>query len=350
MSCSRKPVEQDTQDRSDSTELSYLNEPLVESPYTADPSAHVFGDRIYIYPSHDVESHVEEDDTGGHFNMEDYHVYSMKSPDAEVVDHGKVLGVEDVPWARRQMWAPDAAEKDGKYFLYFPAKDSSDIFRIGVAVASRPTGPFKPKDKPIKGSFSIDPAVFKDDQGDYYLYWGGIWGGQLQKWRTGTYLSTSDSPYADEPSDHEPAIAPKVAKLAENMIEFSEAPRDVIIVDEGGEPIVAGDHDRRFFEAAWVHKHDGIYYFSYSTGDTHKIVYATGSNPYGPFTYQGVLLEPVQGWTNHHSIVKVDDQWYLFYHDTQLSGKTHLRNIKMMPLEHRKDGSIVTIDPIIKNE
>ncbi|QDH81637.1 family 43 glycosylhydrolase [Echinicola soli] len=346
MACKSKPVEQDTQDNADSTEVSYLHEPLIQSPYTADPSAHVFEGKIFIYPSHDVESEVEEDDTGGHFNMKDYHVYSMDSPTAEVVDHGKVLDVNEVKWAKRQMWAPDAAERDGKYFLYFPAKDTADIFRIGVAVSTSPSGPFEPMDRPISGSFSIDPAVFKDDQGEYYMYWGGIWGGQLQKWRTGKYLSTSDSPYADEPADHEPAIAPKVAKLADNMIEFSEEPREVIILDKGGEPIKAGDHDRRFFEAAWVHKHAGTYYFSYSTGDTHNIAYATGSSPYGPFTYQGVILEPVQGWTNHHSIVKVDDQWYLFYHDTQLSGKTHLRNIKMASLEHLNDGSIKTIDPM----
>ncbi|AWW33332.1 alpha-N-arabinofuranosidase [Echinicola strongylocentroti] len=346
MACNNKPVKQGTQNKVDSTEVTYLNEPLIHSSYTADPSAHVFEGKLFIYPSHDVASEVEEDDTGGHFNMQDYHVYSMESPSAAVVDHGKVLDVKEVKWAKRQMWAPDAAEKDGKYFLYFPAKDTADIFRIGVAVSTSPSGPFEPMDKPISGSFSIDPAVFMDDQGEHYMYWGGIWGGQLQKWRTGKYLSTSDSPYADEPEDHQPAIAPKVARLANNMVEFSEEPRDVIILDKSGEPIVAGDHDRRFFEAAWVHKHAGTYYFSYSTGDTHNIVYATGSSPYGPFTYQGVLLEPVQGWTNHHSIVKVEGQWYLFYHDTQLSGKTHLRNIKMTPLEHQDDGSIATIDPM----
>lgn len=245
-----------------SSPLIFLNEPLIKSTFTADPSAHVFGDKIYIYPSHDVESHAVEDDTGGHFNMEDYHVYSMESPDAEVIDHGKVLGVADVPWAKRQMWAPDAAERAGKYYLYFPAKDTADIFRIGVAVSTSPTGPFKPMDEPIPGSFSIDPAVYKDNASDYYMYWGGIWGGQLQKWRTGVYHSTSDSPYADEPAGHEPAISPKVAKLSEDMTTFSETPRDVVILGADGEPIKAGDHERRFFEAAWMHKHEGTYYFS----------------------------------------------------------------------------------------
>ncbi|SNR92445.1 hypothetical protein SAMN06295967_1011, partial [Belliella buryatensis] len=81
---------------------------------------------------------------------------------------------------------------------------------------------------------------------------------------------------------------------------------------------------------------------------THNIAYAIGDSPYGPFTYQGVILNPVQGWTNHHSIVKIDSKWYIFYHDTELSGETHLRNIKMAELEHLADGTIKTIEPILK--
>jgi len=347
MSCSGKEdssVEQ--QEIQDTTTVSFKNQPLIQNMFTADPSAHVFEGRLYIYPSHDVESVVEEDDSGAHFNMRDYHVFSMDSPDGEIKDHGKVLDLDDVPWASRQLWAPDAAEKDGTYFFYFPAKDKEGIFRLGVAVGDHPAGPFTPQPEPMIGSFSIDPAVFKDDDGQHYIYWGGIWGGQLQKWRTGEYVSTGDSPYADEPAAEEPAIAPQVAKLSKDMLQFGESPKDILILDQEGNPIKAGDHDRRFFEAAWIHKHNDTYYFSYSTGDTHKIVYATGDNPYGPFTYQGVLLKPVQGWTNHHSVVKMEDQWYVFYHDTQLSGQTHLRNIKMSPLNHLPDGSIEAIDPM----
>ena len=120
------------------------------------------------------------------------------------------------------------------------------------------------------------------------------------------------------------------------MVSFAETPRDVVILDESGKPLTAGDHARRFFEASWMHKYNGTYYFSYSTGDTHFIVYATGDVPYGPFTYRGKILEPVLGWTNHHSIVEFKGKWYLFYHDAQLSGgQTHLRNIKMTELKYR---------------
>jgi hypothetical protein len=326
-------------------ESKFTNEPLISHIYTADPSAHVFNGKIYIHPSHDVESEVEEDDSGAHFNMRDYHVFSMDSPDAEPEDHGVALDVDDIPWAKRQLWAPDAAEKDGKYYLYFPAKDKEDIFKLGVAVADQPEGPFEPQPEPIKGSFSIDPAIFQDGN-EYYLYWGGIWGGQLQKWRTGKYLSTGSQPYDDEPEDDEPAISHRVTKLSSNMLEFAEQPREVKLLDQDGSPILAGDHDRRFFEAAWVHKHGDKYYFSYSTGDTHNIAYGIGDNPYGPFTYQGVILEPVQGWTNHHSIVEYEGNWYLFYHDTELSGETHLRNLKMTELTHNADGTVETIEPL----
>ncbi|MCH7411462.1 glycoside hydrolase family 43 protein [Belliella sp. DSM 111904] len=327
--------------------VKFLNKPLVSHMYTADPSAHVFDGKIYIYPSHDVQSVVEEDDSGAHFNMRDYHVFSMDDVNSEAVDHGKALDLDDIKWAKRQLWAPDAAKKGNKYYLYFPAKDHDDIFRLGVAVSDSPTGPFTPQPEPMKGSYSIDPAVFQDGN-EYYIYWGGIWGGQLQKWRTGEYLSTGSSPYDDEPEDDQPAISPMVAKLSGDMLEFGEKPRKVSILDKDGSPITAGDHDRRFFEAAWVHKYNDKYYFSYSTGDTHNIAYAIGDSPYGPFTYEGVILNPVQGWTNHHSIVEVDGKWYIFYHDTELSGETYLRNIKMTEMEHKADGTIKTIDAIVK--
>ena len=129
------------------------------------------------------------------------------------------------------------------------------------------------------------------------------------------------------------------------MKSFAEEVKEVKILDENGKLLMEDDKDKRFFEAAWVHKYNGKYYFSYSTGDTHNIAYAVGDTPYGPFTYKGIVLKPVQGWTNHHSIVEFKGKWYLFYHDVQLTGKTHLRNIKVTELKHNSDGSIQTIEP-----
>jgi beta-xylosidase len=316
------------------------SKPLVSHMFTADPSAHVFKGQIYIYPSHDIDAGVKEDDLGSHFAMRDYHVLSQKTPSSPVVDHGVALKLEDVAWASKMLWAPDAAESSGRYYLYFPAKDKEGIFRIGVASSPNPEGPFKAEKDYMTGSFSIDPCVFKDKDGTHYLYFGGIWGGQLQRWKSGNYGATDES----QPANGQPALMAKVARLDANMKEMAEAPRNVQIVDAQGKVLLSEDHDRRFFEAAFVHQYQGKYYFSYSTGDTHNIAYATGSSPYGPFTYQGVILKPVKGWTNHHSIVEQNGKWYLYYHDVEISGRTHLRNIKVTELKYRPDGSIETID------
>ncbi|WP_111309397.1 glycoside hydrolase family 43 protein [Confluentibacter sediminis] len=324
-----------------------ISQPLVKHIYTADPSAHVFNGKIYIYPSHDIDAGEAFDDLGSHFAMEDYHVISMESINSDAVDNGLALHVNDVPWAEKQMWAPDAAHKDGKYYLFFPAKGYDGIFRIGVAVSNSPVGSFIPQPEAIKGSFSIDPAVFEDEDGSYYMYFGGLWGGQLQRWRTGIFNAEHpDSPTAHLPENNEPALNAKVVKMTNDLLEFSENPRDVVILDENGNPLLAGDNERRFFEGPWLHKYNGKYYFSYSTGDTHFICYAIGDSPYGPFTYQGKILNPVVGWTSHHSICEVDNKWYLFYHDSSLSkGVTHLRSIKVAEITYNEDGTINTLTP-----
>jgi Beta-xylosidase len=311
-----------------------ISQPLVTHIYTADPSAHVFDGKIYIYPSHDIDAGIPFNDNGDHFGMEDYHVLRMDSPNGPAEDCGVALHVKDVPWAERQMWAPDAATKDGKYYFYFPAKRADGIFQIGVAVGDNPAGPFTPEPEPIKGSYSIDPAVFCDDDGEHYMYFGGLWGGQLQNYRDNVYSADYQEPAADEP-----ALGARVARLTADMKEFAEAPREVVILDEQGKPLLAGDNARRYFEGPWMHKYQGKYYLSYSTGDTHFLCYATSDNPYGPFTYQGQILTPVVGWTTHHSICEFEGKWYLFYHDSILSGGvTHLRSVKMTELRYDDEG------------
>lgn len=247
------------------------------------------------------------------------------------------------PWGGRQLWDSDCAEKNGKYYLYFSLKDKTDIFRIGVAVSDKPEGPFIPEKHPIIGSYSIDPCAFEDN-GEYYLYFGGIWGGQLQRYRNNKAQEVGVLP-----ADNEPALCAKVAKLSGDMLEFAETPKDVIILDENGEPLKQGDTERRFFEASWMHKYNGKYYFSYSTRDSHLLCYAVGDNPYGPFTYQGVILTPVVGWTTHHSIVEFEGKWYLFHHDCVPSNDiTWLRSMKVVELEYDENGNIITIEGTAK--
>jgi hypothetical protein len=313
---------------------------LLPSDYMADPAVHVFDGRIYIYPSHDRDSGAAENDNGDHFEMEDYHVLSTDDPfEGEVVDHGKVLDVKDILWAGRQLWDCDVAEKDGKYYMYFPLKDKNDVFHIGVAIADKPEGPFIPQPDPIRGSYSIDPAILKDGD-DYYMYFGGLWGGQLQRYRDNKAL---EEPHLN--ADDQPAIPSRVVKLSKDMLQFAEEPREVIVVDENGQPLKAGDNQRRFFEASWMHKYNGKYYFSYSTGDTHRLCYAVGDNPYGPFVYQGCIMTPVVGWTTHHAIVEFKGKWYLFHHDCVPSnGVTWLRSLKVVELQYDSEGHIITID------
>jgi hypothetical protein len=316
-------------------------EPLVTHIYTADPSAHVFNGKIYVYPSHDLEHDGEDNDEGDEYQMEDYHILSMDNVDAPCIDNGEALNMRDVPWVSKQMWAPDCAEKNGKYYLYFPARDKDLRFHIGVAVSDSPVGPFKPEPDYIKGSFSIDPAVLVDDDGAAYIYFGGLWGGQLEKWQTGEFVENP----AEIPADAK-ALGPQVAKLTDDMLQFDEAPMEITILDENGEPLKAGDEDRRYFEGPWMHKYNGKYYLSYSTGTTHYLVYAIGDSPKGPFTYAGRILEPVIGWTTHHSIVEIDGKWYLFYHDSSLSGGVnHRRCVKFRELKYDENGKIITMKP-----
>ncbi len=321
----------------------YLAQPLVTKIFAADPSAHVFNGKIYVYPSHDIDSGIPDDDLGSQYAMRDYRVLSMDRPGGPVTIHPVGIDVGQIPWASKQTWAPDAAYKNGTYYLYMPARDKQGVFRIGVATSKSPTGPFKAEPLPIRGSFSIDPAVFSDTNGESYMYFGGIWGGQLQRWANGRFDANAGD--TDLKQDDKPALAPKVARMSADMKQFAEAPRDIQIVDEAGKPILGGDHERRFFEASWLFKRGGKYYFTYSTGDTHFLAYAIGDNPYGPFRYTGHIMTPVQGWTTHHSIIEFKNRWWLFYHDTQLSNRNNLRSAKMTEMTFRPDGTINPIDP-----
>ena len=183
-----------------SLEESAPSPPLVSHIYTADPSAHVFdtpeGPRIYVYPSHDRETDIKFNDNGDQYDMFDYHVISLdpakfdpndlSSVNDAAVDHGIALSADEIPWVSKQVWAPDAAfnKERNEYYLFFPARDKQGRFRIGIARSKEPGGPFKPEEESIKGSYSIHPCSFVDEDGSCYLYFGGLWGGELQCYKT----------------------------------------------------------------------------------------------------------------------------------------------------------------------
>ena len=326
---------------------------LFPSDLMADPAVHTWQGATWIYPSHDRDTGIPEQDDGSHFDMVDYHALRFEGDPmtAPVEDCGVLFCLKDVPWAKRQLWDSDATETDGRYYICFSAKDRTDTFRLGLAVADSPRGPFRPYAEPIAGSYSIDPCIFAEGN-ERYVIFGGLWGGQLQRYRDNrmVYTAAEDrlpdgtrSPIEPEPI--EMALSAKIARLKPDMSGFAEAPRDLVIYTPDGQPVLAGDHERRFFEGAWLFKRGEIYYFAYSTGDTHLIAYATARSLEGPFIYQGTILTPVVGWTTHCAITEIAGKWYLFHHDSVPSGgRTSLRSLKVCPLEFAADGSIRPIE------
>jgi arabinoxylan arabinofuranohydrolase len=255
--------------------LMHAQNPVFRNIYTADPSARVFNDTLYIYPSHDR-------DNAEWWDMTDWHVFSSTNM-KDFTDHGVALSLSDVKWATKWAWAPDCIERNGKFYFYYP----TDAKNIGVAVANKPYGPFKdPIGKPLlskemKGVVNnrdfIDPCVFIDDDGKAYLFAG--------------------------------QIDLNVVELNDDMVSYKEPVKIIRGVDH-------------FFEAIWMHKYKGKYYLSYSGKDGKggdKIMYAMSDKILGPYTYKGVLLDEVNSGTNHHSIVQFKGKWMLFYHTADLA-------------------------------
>jgi arabinoxylan arabinofuranohydrolase len=282
--------------------------PFVSHIYTADPSAHVWEDgRLYVYPSQDIAP------PRGCDLMDKYHVFSTDDM-VHWKDHGEILSAKDISWGRPEggfMWAPDCAYKDGTYYFYFPHPSGSDwnhTWKIGVATSSKPDRDFKEQGSiPGLGGFSmIDPAVFIDDDGQAYMAYGG--GGSCQ-----------------------------IGKLKENMVEIDGAMRDVSKELED------------YHEGPWLFKRQGTYYLMYA--DNHveagrganRLRYARSQSPLGPWAHQGILLDPTGCDTSHGSIVEYKNRWYLFYHNSSLSGENCLRSICVDKLHFNGDGSIAKV-------
>lgn len=302
--------------------------PIITNIFTADPSAHVWEEngRIYIYASHDMMP------AKGCGNMDKYHVYSS---DTMVTwkDEGEILSAADVSWGRSKgglMWAPDAAHVDDTYYFYFPHPTGNDdwnsTWRIGVATSKKPTSDFTCKYdgyvKMIDGSpyvTKIDPCIFKDDDGSYYLYTGG--GSKCY-----------------------------VAKLSSDMQTLAEDP---VEIDETLDD---------FHEGMWIFKRNGIYYAMYADNTSgHNLMrYSTSNSPYGPFKDGGVILDATSCDTTHGSIVEYKNHWYMFYHNSDLSGRGNLRSVCVDEVFFNEDGSIQKVNqtkdgvsavgPIVPNE
>lgn len=290
--------------------------PLIRTMYSADPSARVFNNKVYVYPSHDILAQPGKGREGW-FCMEDYHVYSSTNL-TDWTDHGMIIHQNTTPWVRPNsysMWAPDCIERNGKYYFYFPSSPNDTTingrgFTIGVAVADKPEGPFVPQALPIKGVKGIDPNVFIDDNGQAYLYWsqGNIYG----------------------------------AKLKENMLEL-----DGDVVTMQGLPT-----DKGLKEGPYLFKRAGKYYMTYPhvANKTERLEYAVGTSPLGPFEYAGVIMDETPNcWTNHHSIINYKNQWYLFYHANDYSPAfDKARSIRADSLHFAANGMIEKVNPTLR--
>ena len=291
----------------------WAQNPLITNQFTADPSARVFGDKVYVYPSHDIKA-TPGHGKAGWFNMADYHVFSSANL-TDWTDHGVIVSQNKVAWVDSNayaMWAPDCIERNGKYYFYFPAPFKAGLGRgnaVGVAIANKPYGPFVPQAMPIKGVFGIDPNVFIDKDGQAYLYWaqGQIFG----------------------------------AKLKDNMLELASEVKTLGELPSKG-----------LKEGPYLFERKGIYYLTYPhvENKTERLEYATSNSPLGPFKFAGVIMKETPGcWTNHHSIIQFKGQWLLFYHQDELSPNFDKnRSVRADSLYFNADGSIKEVIPTFR--
>lgn len=294
----------------------YAQNPLIMDQFTADPSAHVFEGRVYVYPSHDIPVPEGSGAREDWFCMEDYHVFSSENL-MDWTDHGVMFNQTDVTWLNGRkgydMWAPDCVEKDGTYYFYFPVGG-----RTGVATSPTPHGPWTVLDEPVSGPRGIDPCVFIDDDGSYYMFTGGI----------------------------------SVGKLRDNMVEVENKEGEI------GQERIDNLPRPGLIEGSWVFKRNGKYYLTYphavrdeEGNEAERLEYSMADNVWGPYTWTGVILDQSESgcWTVHHSIIEYKDQWLLFYHDMELSPDFDKnRAIRADFLYFNEDGTIKKVIPTLR--
>ena len=283
-----------------------MNPLLPRKFFIPDAEAHVMPDgRLYLYGSCDISGKKE-------YCGNEYRVFSTDDPQlSRWTDHGvSFRNTQDepgIPWRPGvPLYAPDAAARNGKYYLYACGQDAFE----GVAVSDRPYGPFS-EAKPIAGADgdSIDPAVFVDDDGQAYYLWG--------------------------------QFSLKGARLREDMCSIEE------------DSIVTGlltEQEHGFHEGASLRKRAGKYYIVYtdiSRGKATCMSYAVSDRPLGPYRKGGVIIDNIYcdpcTWNNHGSIEEYQGQWYVFYHRSSQNGFT-CRRVCAEPITFLEDGSIPEVE------
>lgn len=319
------------------TSVSFADNPVVQTIYTADPAALVYNDTVYLYTGHD-------EDNSTWFTMNDWRVYSS-SDMVNWTDHGSPMSINTFSWAQSDAWAGHCIERNGKFYWYVPVTKKSGGAVIGVAVSDSPTGPFEDAlGHPLieHGWGDIDPAAFIDDDGQAYLYWGN------------------------------PSL--KYVKLNEDMISYDQTVGVVVepLTEEGfgrrNDP--NSDRETLYEEGPWLCKRDGLYYLVYAAGGIPEyIAYSTSTSSTGPWTYRGVIM-PTQSigyggsFTNHPAVIDFKGHSYFVYHNGALpGGGGFTRSVAIEEFQYNADGTFPTInmtaagptaiaslDPYVRNE
>ena len=299
--------------------------PIIRDQFSADPTARVFNNKVYVYPSHDIVP--PEGQRQDWFCMEDYHVFSSENL-TDWTDHGVIVTQNKVPWVRPDsysMWAPDCVERNGKYYFYFPSAPKAGMgFGVGVAIAESPEGPFVCEPEPIKGINGIDPCVLLASDGNAYIFWGNG----------------------------------RCAKLKDNMKELADdTPKEKVKWGERefemyGVNCLKGLPNRQA-EGPFAFEYNGNYYLTYPyvRENTEVLGYAMSKNPMGPYEYKGLIMAEHENgcWTNHHSIINYKGQWYLFYHHNDFSPRDDKRrSVCIEKLYFNADGTIKEVKPTMR--
>ena len=277
--------------------------PVVTHKYTCDPAPLVYNDTLFIFTGEDAKG----GQTG--YNIKNWCCFATTDM-KNFIEYDIPLYATDFEWNHGEYaYAGHVAERNGKFYWYV----STNTTGIGVAVADRPEGPYKDalgkplltnEDSPGKDHSwrTIDPAVFIDDDGQAWLYWGngGCW----------------------------------AVKLNDDMVSYD--------TDYGVKTIsIEGEMEFPFTEAPWVHKKDDIYFLSYAIGFPERIAYAVSDKPDGPFIYKGIINEIAgNSNTNHQSMIEYKDNWYFVYHNggIQTDGGSYSRSICIDKLEYDENG------------
>ncbi|ASB48768.1 glycoside hydrolase family 43 protein [Alkalitalea saponilacus] len=295
--------------------------PFVQTMYTADPAPMIYNDTLYVYTTHD------EHTTSNFFTMYDWQLFSTTDM-VNWTAYGTVASLEDFKWSNVEngAWAPQAIERNGKFYLYCPIHGDG----IGVLVADRPYGPFKdPIGRRLVRSSDyiwddIDPTVFIDDDGQAYLYWGN-------------------------PGLH-------YVKLNEDMISFDKSIGNNGVVSLDMTPEAFGEraepsekYTTNYEEAPWLYKRGDIYYMIFAAvGIPEYIAYSTAPTAEGPWTYQGIIMgrHPGLAFTNHPGVIDYKGNSYFFYHSEELPGGGGFnRSVCVEQFEFNADGSFPEIIP-----